>query len=276
MLTLAWGAATDRGLVREINEDSLVAQPPVFLVADGMGGYRSGDRASTIVAEEFTAGNNIERVTQEWVMQAFARADSRIRADTHGGTTVVGMAVVQQDSMPYWLIFNIGDSRLYRCSGGVLSQVSVDHSVVQELVDQGRLEAGQARFHPERHVITRAVGAARTARPDYWLVPVEAGERLLLCSDGLSGELDIEAIAAVVTRKGNPQEIADSLVELALSVGGKDNVTAVVVDVLAAGQDIPSGSSTGTTGDPNRAATDDESTRPRDAAVSLRAVSTKG
>ena len=273
MMSLAWGAATDRGLVRAINEDSLVANPPVFLVADGMGGYRSGDRASAIVAEEFTTGNNIERVTQEWVMQAFTRADTRIRADTDGGTTVVGMAVVQQDSRPYWLIFNIGDSRLYRCSGGVLSQVSVDHSVVQELVDEGRLEAAQARFHPERHIITRAVGSAEKPRPDYWLVPAEAGERLLLCSDGLSGELDSAAIAAIVNRSAAPQEIADALVELALSAGGKDNVTAVVVDVLAVGDDIPGGSTSAGAG-PDLLMPD-ESTRPRDGSISFPAVSAR-
>lgn len=119
MITLAWGAATDRGLVRAANEDSMLADPPVFLVADGMGGYRSGDTASAIVVEEFITTAGIERVTLEWVMNSFERADSRIRFGAGGGTTVAGMVVVQQDSNPYWLIFNIGDSRVYRCSGGV-------------------------------------------------------------------------------------------------------------------------------------------------------------
>ena len=262
MITLAWGAATDRGLVRAVNEDSLLADPPVFLVADGMGGYRSGDTASAIVVEEFTTAAGIERVTLEWVMNSFERADSRIRFGAGGGTTVAGMVVVQQDSNPYWLIFNIGDSRVYRCSGGVLAQLSVDHSVVQEMVDEGRIEPEAARFHPERHIITRAVGAQEAPRPDFWLIPAEAGERLLLCSDGLSNELDAEAIVDILTGPGSPLEIADSLVAQALSAGGRDNVTAVVVDVLAVGED-GRGELVAAVAEPEASAFDDDSTRPR-------------
>ena len=262
MITMEWGAATDRGLVRSINEDSLLAAPPVFLVADGMGGYQAGATASAIVVEEFTIPAEVARVTAEWVIQSFERADSRIRFGAGGGTTVAGMVVVQQDSNPYWLFFNIGDSRVYRCADGVLAQVSVDHSVVQELVDDGRIEPEAARFHPERHIITRAVGADEKPHPDFWLIPAEAGERLLLCSDGLSSELDAGTIAAIVTGPGTPQEIANSLIAQALSAGGRDNVTTVVVDVLTVGTDVRDelvlSSDQPTSIDP-----DDESTRPR-------------
>lgn len=262
MMSVAWGSATDRGLVRAVNEDSLLAAPPVFLVADGMGGYQCGATASAIVVEEFTISAEVEQVTTEWVMESFERADSRIRLGAGGGTTVAGMVVVQQDSSPYWLVFNIGDSRVYRCSGGVLAQLSVDHSVVQELVDEGRIEPEAARVHPERHIITRAVGTQEPPHPDFWLIPAEAGERLLLCSDGVSSELDAASIADIVTGAGTPQEIADALVARAITAGGRDNVTAVVVDVLAVGADehaeqVLSGAR------PGVAISDDESTRPR-------------
>jgi serine/threonine protein phosphatase PrpC len=235
---MEWGTATDRGLIRTVNEDSLLASPPVFLVADGMGGYRAGDTASAIVVEEFAIAPGIERVTPEWVLHSFDRADSRIRSGAGGGTTVAGVAVVQQDSTPYWLVFNIGDSRVYRCITGRLTQVSVDHSVVQELVDEGKIAAESARFHPERHIITRAVGSPEPPHPDFWLLPAEVGERLLLCSDGLTSEVDADDIAKILMGSGTPQEVADALVAQAISAGGRDNVTTIVVDVLAVGQDV--------------------------------------
>jgi serine/threonine protein phosphatase PrpC len=238
VIDVEWGTATDCGLIRTVNEDSLLASPPVFLVADGMGGYQAGDTASAIVVEEFTIAPGIERVTPEWVMHSFDRADSRIRYGAGGGTTVAGIAVVQQDSNPYWLVFNIGDSRVYRCVQGRLTQVSVDHSVVQELVDEGKIAAESARFHPERHVITRAVGSSEPPHPDFWLLPAEVGERLLLCSDGLSSEVDEDDIAQTLAGFGTPHEIANALVAQAISAGGRDNVTAIVVDVIAVGKDV--------------------------------------
>ena len=259
VITVEWGTATDRGLIRAVNEDSLLASPPVFLVADGMGGYQSGDTASAIVVEEFATAPGIERVTPEWVMRSFDRADLRIRSGAGGGTTVAGIAVVQQDSTPYWLVFNIGDSRVYRCIAGRLTQVSVDHSVVQELVDEGKVAAESARFHPERHIITRAVGSPEPPHPDFWLLPAEVGERLLLCSDGLSNEVDAGDIAKIVTGSGTPQEIADALVAQAISAGGRDNVTTIVVDVVGVGDDV--------LGEVGVAGTEvgavDEATRPR-------------
>ena len=172
------------------------------------------------------------------------------------------MVVVQQDSTPYWLLFNIGDSRVYRCVDGAMTQISVDHSVVQELVDSGRMEPEAARFHPERHIITRAVGTQESPHPDIWLIPAEAGERFLVCSDGLSGELDSPEIAAVVIGPGTPQEIADELVARALAAGGRDNVTAIVVEVLAVGADtLAELVLSGSWSSPDTS--DSDSTRPR-------------
>jgi len=263
VITVEWGTATDRGLIRAVNEDSLLATPPVFLVADGIGGYQSGDTASAIVVEEFAIAPGVERVTPEWVMHSFDRADSRIRSGAGGGTTVAGIAVVQQDSTPYWLVFNIGDSRVYRCIAGLFTQVSVDHSVVQELVDEGKIAAEAARFHPERHIITRAVGSAEPPHPDFWLLPAEVGERLLLCSDGLTSEVDAADIAKIVMGSGTPQEAADALVAQAISAGGRDNVTTIVVDVVGVGEDaIGEAAVAGT-----EAGAVDEATRPRIRAV---------
>ena len=226
-----WGAATDLGRVRSLNEDSYLAQPPIFLVADGMGGYAAGDEASAMVVEEFMARSPGEVVTPEWVVSALERANSRVLAGSGGGTTVAGAAAIEQNGADYWMVFNIGDSRVYHLSDGELAQVSVDHSVVQELVDEGSLDAEAARLHPQRHMITRAIGAPDTFAPDYWLLPASAGDRLMLCSDGITSEMDAVQIDRLIRSSGSPQDVADRLVAGALEHGGHDNVTVVVVDV---------------------------------------------
>lgn len=233
MMQVQWGSATDLGRVRTVNEDSWLAEPPVFLVADGMGGHAAGAMASAIVVQEFVAPVGATAVTAEWVMDSFLRSHDRITDAGAGGTTVAGFAAVEQNGTPYWLIFNIGDSRIYRCSQGGVEQISVDHSVVQELVESGEVASDRARFHPQRHIITRAVGAPEGPQPDFWLLPVTAGDRLMICSDGVTSELDADQIADLTSAaQGTPQQIADSLVSLACQAGGRDNVTVVVVDVL--------------------------------------------
>ncbi|WP_425561527.1 PP2C family protein-serine/threonine phosphatase, partial [Microbacterium terrae] len=132
----------------------------------------------------------------------------------------------------YWLVINLGDSRTYRLSGGELEQVSVDHSVVQELVDSGQLDAAAAGRDSRRNVITRAIGGGSDAEPDYWLLPAERGDRLLICSDGLSSELDSPAIHAIVTAESDPGSAARRLVHEAMVCGGRDNITAIVVDAV--------------------------------------------
>lgn len=232
MIQVKWGAATDLGRVRSINEDSFLAEPPVFLVADGMGGYAAGDEASAIVVAEFCAGTTAS-VTSDWVVDALDRANTKVVNTSGGGTTVAGAAAILQNGADYWMVFNIGDSRVYHLSEGEFSQISVDHSVVQELVDEGSLDPAVARLHPQRHVITRAIGAPETFQPDYWLLPARAGDRLMMCSDGITSEMDSEQIDHLTRSPGSPQQVADSLVACALRQGGRDNVTVVVVDVVA-------------------------------------------
>ncbi|MBD7918146.1 serine/threonine-protein phosphatase [Cellulomonas sp. Sa3CUA2] len=231
----SWGSATDRGRVREVNEDALLAYPPVFLVADGMGGHDAGDLASRIAVEEFAQLAGQSSASSDDVHACFTRTSTRIRAEftrgRQGGTTVAGAAVTEHDGGWYWLVFNVGDSRVYRWSEGELSQVSVDHSVVQELLDAGDLSPDAARRHPERHVLTRALGTGELPEPDYWLLPAGVDDRLLICTDGLTRELADHEIAEVLGAFDDPQEAAARLVQDALERGGRDNVSAVVVDV---------------------------------------------
>lgn len=235
----SWGSATDRGRVREVNEDALLAYPPVFLVADGMGGHDAGDLASRIAVEEFAQLAGQPAASSDDVHACFARTSTRIRAEftrgRQGGTTVAGVAVTEHDGGWYWLVFNVGDSRVYRWSEDVLDQVSVDHSVVQELIEAGELTPDSARRHPERHVLTRALGTGEAPEPDYWLLPAGVDDRLLICTDGLTRELTDEQITQVLRAVDDPQEAAARLVQEALERGGRDNVSAVVVDVATVG-----------------------------------------
>ncbi|QIK82616.1 PP2C family serine/threonine-protein phosphatase [Sanguibacter sp. HDW7] len=246
-----WGSATDRGRIRSLNEDALLAVPPVFLVADGMGGHDAGNVASRIVVDAFSTLVGHDSVAPDAVHDAFTLAGARMRETLGariGGTTVAGAAVTEVDGAEYWLVFNIGDSRVYRVNDGALEQVSVDHSVVQELVDRGEISLADARVHPERHVITRAVGTGSDPDPDYWLIPVAANDRLMLCSDGLTSELDDETILQALTTLDDPQQAADWLVGAAVEAGGRDNVTVVVVDVASTWMDLPIDDATVTRG----------------------------
>ena len=238
------GAATDVGLVRTVNEDSFLVAPPVFVVADGMGGHSGGDVASRMVVEEFArlAEDYDPRRGAEHVADALARAQTRIvqYGDAHRstqpgwqtGSSDVAAVLVEDDGVTKWLLVNLGDSRIYRLVGGGLDQVSVDHSVVQELVDAGEITVEEAAVHPERHVITRALGSPAGIEPDFFLLPLDAAERLLLCSDGVTGMIADKEIEEILESVTDPRDAADALVRAAVQAGGRDNATAVVVDVV--------------------------------------------
>jgi protein phosphatase len=243
---LHYGVATDVGLVREVNEDSLLADPPVFVVADGMGGHDGGDIASRIVVEEFArlvaVGYDARRGSQA-VLATLRDCQRRLSeyGATHrgsdggrwqGGTTAVIAILVEEDDGPQWLLGNLGDSRIYRFTGGRLHRVSTDHSVVQELVDSGRITEEQAMVHPERHIVTRALGGPDPPDPDFFVVPLTDAERVLLCSDGVTDLLRDAEIAEVLRTNAHPSDAAEGVVASALAAGGIDNATAVVVDVV--------------------------------------------
>lgn len=240
MVELRWGTATDAGRIRPHNEDSLLAGSPVFVVADGMGGRAGGARASGLAVEAFSRFVDGPPPPTEDVLLAVEQANAAIlRAAAEPGfegmgTTLVGLALVTDTDTECWLGFNIGDSRLYRLADRELEQVSVDHSEVQELIGAGLIGADQRRGHPRGHLITRALGIGRSARTDCWMLPPVAGERFLLCSDGLTDEIADDEIARLLAAGPEPVEAADLLVQAAVEAGGRDNVTAVVIEVGAA------------------------------------------
>lgn len=240
-MQLRWGSESDRGLRRAVNEDSFVAAPPLFLVADGMGGHEAGAQASRAALDGFLPLVGRTSVTVDDVQAAFTRSAQLVgaieSATSAPGTTLAGIAVCAQGETAYWLVLNIGDSRIYRLTGETLEQVSVDHSAVQVRVERGELTAEDAETHPERNVVTRAVGAGSIASPDYWLLPARAVDRFLICSDGLHKELPFAQIGDVLRQEPVPEDAARRLLHEALVHGGRDNITVVVVDARLAESD---------------------------------------
>ncbi|GAA2049653.1 PP2C family protein-serine/threonine phosphatase [Williamsia deligens] len=241
-LELLWSAVSDVGLVRETNEDAAFVADGRFLLADGMGGHDGGEVASENALTALATVQPGEMAqTREAVVTALGDAQHRIEDISPGsgrraGTTVTGAVVVTYEDVDQWLVLNIGDSRTYRWSPDSFEQVTSDHSQVQELVDAGYLTPEQARVDPRRNVITRALGAGMDAEADFFLFPVVRGEVLLVCSDGLTGELPDGEIAAIVAEHAvadgpDPAALATELVQATLALGARDNVTVVVVMV---------------------------------------------
>ena len=236
-IRLSWSSVTDVGRRRSATEDSYLAKPPVFAVADGKGGHLSGDLASAAVVRRLDEGINDPFVAPHLVEQALEIASADIDliagdSELGVGTTVTGALLTLVDGVPTFAVFNIGDSRVYRFEKNSLTQVTVDHSLVQELLDSGRITKAQAAKHPDGNIITRAVGFHSQPTPDIWMLPLKPGLRLVICSDGLTGELDDKRLRMHLAAGLSTKETAHSLVDAALASGGRDNVTVVVVDVL--------------------------------------------
>jgi serine/threonine protein phosphatase PrpC len=248
VIDVAWGSATDRGRVRAVNEDALLAQPPLFVVADGMGGHAAGDIASQLAVDGLS--ELLERVSLgvSDVIDAIEGVNDSIllhaadRKNLAGmGTTIAGVAMVAVGGIDHWVAFNLGDSRVYRLLDGELTQLTVDHSEAQELVAAGRLTEDEARSYRRRNVVTRSLGIDPPDTVDTWVFPPTPGERFLLCSDGLTGEVEIEQIRVLLAEVTDPQSAADALVRSAIEAGGADNVTVVVVDHLSSGSEDVNG-----------------------------------
>ncbi|MCU1544405.1 MAG: serine/threonine-protein phosphatase [Microbacteriaceae bacterium] len=238
-IRLAWAAMTDVGRRRAANEDSFIAAPPIFAIADGMGGHLAGDRASAAVVSRLAEARSGDFLEPEAIEEALELATDDIEVISDGselgvGTTVTGAVLTMHEGIPHFAIFNIGDSRVYRFERNELVQVTVDHSLVEQLVQAGVITRAQAHNHPEGNVITRAVGFRSQPTPDFWLLPLKPGLRLLICSDGLTGELEDERIRLNLSAGLSAQETASALVDAALAAGGRDNVSVIVVDVVAA------------------------------------------
>ena len=228
-----YGSRTEIGNVREHNEDSLTVLPPLFAVADGMGGHEAGE-----VASEITINTLNDLAPQSADAEALARAVvaanlNVIKAPSQGvgregmGTTLTA-AILEKERL---VIAQVGDSRAYLLHNGSLQQLTRDHSLMADMIEAGQLTETEARVHPNRSVITRAIGSDPHMQPDLYELNVETGDRLLLCSDGICGMIEDHEIASIMRQAPSAQSCADQLVEAALAAGGFDNATAVVVDV---------------------------------------------
>lgn len=257
-------ARSELGLVRAVNEDSVLARFPVYIVADGMGGHARGDVASrTTIAALDAAIPDREPVAPARVIDAVHRANAAIRAtpvDGGGisGTTLSGVVAVRAGGRLHWMIVNVGDSRVYRWNGRALTQLTVDHSVVQELIDAGAISSADAATHPDRNTITRALGASDDLDVDAWLVSWSEAHTFLICSDGVTKELDHATIEGILAGHQDVDGgVADAIVAAAIAAGGRDNVSAIVVET--SGAEAPDLVGTGT----RDRAFDLDDTRPR-------------
>jgi PPM family protein phosphatase len=237
MTVLEGGAATDVGRVRQVNEDRFLVADGLFAVADGVGGHQAGEVAAQTsveaLAEHFT-----DRTT-EGLIDAIQQANQAVwrlaqaHAEKRGmGTTITAVALVEEDGEDQLAVANVGDSRAYLFQRGELVQVSEDHSLVEELVREGQLTPQEAQVHPQRSIITRALGMEPEIKVDAWNLIPYAGDRIVLCSDGLTNEVSNDRIAATLRQLSDPHEAASELVRQARAHGGNDNITVVVVDVV--------------------------------------------
>lgn len=227
------GSRTDIGCVRDHNEDSLVVTPPLFVVADGMGGHAAGEIASEI-AVNVIAKEAPTTIDANGLAQAVEAANREVLLASHDGRgregmgTTVTAAILEGERL---LVAQVGDSRAYLFHNGKLQQITRDHSLMADLIEAGKITPEEARVHPQRSVITRALGSDPLMRPDIYEIDVATGDKLLLCSDGLSSMITNEQIEAVMRRTADPQRCAAQLVNEAIAAGGYDNVTVIVADV---------------------------------------------
>ena len=234
---LSWGARSDVGLVRGHNEDSFLVKAPLFAVCDGMGGHAAGEVASGIAVQ--TIAEHAPEHADEILLGAAVEAANN--AVLEGAATGVGKpgmgctatcALIENNQM---CIAHVGDSRIYLLHAGTLVRITHDHSYVEELVDAGELTADEARIHPSRSIITRALGSDPDMYADHFTLDVSTGDRIILCSDGLSSMVSDKDIEELAISNVTPQAAADTLVSAALTAGGHDNVTVIVVDVVEDG-----------------------------------------
>src|SRR5436305_12343588 len=237
MTELRAGGATDVGLVRDHNEDRYLTDEQLFAVADGVGGHKAGEVASRTAVEplqrEFT------EPTSDGLVDAVKKANRTVwnlaesNRDQRGmGTTLTAIALVDDGGDERLAVVNVGDSRAYLLQQGELEQLTEDHSLVEQMVREGQLTPEEAQVHPQRSIITRALGLDPDAEVDSWELTPYRGDRILLCSDGLTNELTDDQIASTLRTVSDPNEAARQLIQEARDHGGSDNITCVIVDVV--------------------------------------------
>ena len=243
MTTVRYGAATDVGMVRPANQDSYLITSSSFAVADGMGGHAAGEVASQLALAAFR--DDLPPAPSEDSLRGAVSAANRAvyersleYVELRGmGTTLVGLALSADRA--HGVLVNVGDSRAYRYRDGTLERLSRDHTYVADLVSAGQLTEAEARTHPQRHIVTRALGIEPGVEIDTWLMDLVIGDRYLLCSDGLFGEVPDSTIASLLAEVEDPQQVADLLVGTANAMGGHDNVTVIVIDIVEGEEAVP-------------------------------------
>lgn len=229
------GASTHVGRVRKGNEDSYMADEPLFAVADGMGGHQGGEVASKLALDTLrkaTDGVALAQAVQDANKAVFERA-GRDPGLAGMGTTLTAF-LVEGDTLR---LAHVGDSRAYLMRDGELQRITTDHTVVEGLVEKGELTPQEASIHPQRSILTRAIGVDGEVQVDQASIQPHPGDRLLLCSDGLTGMIEEADIQRILEEHEDPQAAADALVDAANEAGGQDNITAVIIDVTEAGPD---------------------------------------
>lgn len=232
-LPLLWAARTEVGHVREHNEDSYLLQPPLFVVADGIGGHEAGEVASSLAVATL-AQANLNRADAQELGSCIERANLALIEAAKNGQGRLGMgttctaAYIENNKLA---VAHVGDSRAYLLRSGILTRISHDHTFVEELVESGEITADEARVHPNRSIITRALGSDPHMYADHFELPLEEKDRILLCSDGLSSMLTDKDIEDIMISSPSPQECVDSLVDAALRAGGLDNITTIVIEI---------------------------------------------
>ena len=238
-MNVAIGARTDTRRIREINEDSYLVHEPLFVVADGMGGHNAGDVTSQTAVkaiEERSASASAEDAQS--LVEIVRGANSEIWAKATSDPALSGMGttctlLLLDDHRAH--IAHVGDSRAYRFHDGTLERITTDHSLVGRMVEEGRLTADEAEHHPQRNIVTRALGVDSDVEVDLLTVDLTEGDRVLLCSDGLSAMTDRARIEEILRSEPDAQAAADKLVEVANDSGGEDNITVILVDIDGGG-----------------------------------------
>lgn len=235
MIRIQSAAATHVGQVRENNQDRALVSGQLAAVADGMGGHAGGDKAAALAIAELSGVSGT--ISDKSLIKVVQAANKRIfkvalAPELRGmGTTMVA-AIVDNDTELMSMV-NVGDSRGYQLRDGVLRQVTDDHSLVKDLLRAGRLTEEEARVHPQRNIVTRVLGISEDVDVDLFTIELEPGDRYVLCSDGLTDEVDDAGIAEILLRSETSADAADELVTVAVKNGGRDNVTVAVLDILA-------------------------------------------
>lgn len=237
-------ALTDIGRRRQLNQDFIYCSetpvgnlPNVFIVADGMGGHNAGDYASVLAVETVVKeiGASFEKSPVKILEHAITKANTvlRQRASENFSLSGMGTTLVAATCIGHYLeVANVGDSRLY-VVGDEITQITVDHSLVEEMVRMGGIDREEARNHPDKNIITRAVGAKDDVEVDFFNLELQTGDMVLLCSDGLTNMVDDEMILRIIKNGGNLRDRVEELVETANINGGKDNISVVIIELLA-------------------------------------------